>query len=544
MRQVIFIFIIMFWNNIMAERLAFATDSDTLILEKKSIYELENKWKTWSEERQVYNVVPSELCFLYSLGNFKKEELSEVDFSAVCQKLDSLDRTQQSGDLLIYHLHEKDEFKKISSLSVFRDLDESMPAELLLIGANAHDVSGKELEADKFFDFLEKTYFENEQVSHHLIIRLVKQGQYFQAINKINSFISGANMRPKHAAFLCLKAYILFDKLKKNEEALGVINEGLILNPRSEKLLRLKLAIMTNNSEEEVLGKNILPILSELVALTNDVNLRKNLISLFVKEEEYDSALEEMTFLDSNVFENVFNKVILLLKMKREEDALLEVESAISLKPLENKELVSIKLQLLLNLERYDQLLDILFSNLKDTLRQYKMIEEFFGKEKAFELASELIIKIFKIGQASNQHENVINKLLRCKFVVNNLLFFMTLADFCFKNGFYGHAQNIYGYLEELFLKEPKILSKIYCSNAKIYLLIGNREYGLRLLKKAVLINPSLSAAWQILCEESLKDKQFIAAELFLKKAIRLNPFDHNLLFLKEQINFVRTYCL
>jgi tetratricopeptide (TPR) repeat protein len=278
--------------------------------------------------------------------------------------------------------------------------------------------------------------------------------------------------------------------------------------------------------------------------LTNDLSLRKTLISLLVKEEEYSVALEEMTFLSSDVFENIFNKVILLLKMKREEDALLEVENAILLKPVENKELVGIKLQLLLNLEKYDQLLDILFLNLKEILGQYKMIEEFFGKEKAFELASELIVKIFKVGQASDQHENVIKKLLDCKFVVKNILFLMTLADFCFKNGFFGYAQNIYGYLEELFSSDPRVLSKIYCSNAKIYLMIGDREYGLRLLKQAVLINPSLSAAWQMLCEESLRAQQFNAAELFLKKARSLNPFDQNLLFLKEQIHFARIYCL
>jgi tetratricopeptide (TPR) repeat protein len=478
-------------------------------------YPLEQQWEEWAAAGKITEQQDEELYFLYSLTSYQKESWDNEDLTTIFKRLETLDPTLCSSDLLVQHLFAKERFDKIADLPLFKELNQDLGLDIILMGACALDFAGKATEADKYFTYLEQKFADNEQVIHQMVVRLIKQGAYTRAIDKIDNFLKNANLRPKHAAFFCLKAYILADTLGKREEALQVIDAGLELNPRSEKLLRLKFTLLM----KEGMSAQALNVLQLLVTLTNDTTLRNMLITLYYQTDQHQKALEEMQQLEDESFEHLFNKAILLLKLRQEDDALSIIDDCLIKNPA-HPELKAIRFQLLFQTKQFEKLVTLLLTELEHNQNT----------------KSDIIPKILALTPVCRGQEKIIKKLFSLSYKVSDIFLYMALADLCLACGFYSHANHIYGMLETIFSKHPILQAKVLCATAKIYFETGHTSTGIKLVKQALQICPKLFIGWRLLAEHFFKNENPTAAAKFVKKALMLNPVDNVTLCLRDKI--------
>jgi len=477
-------------------------------------YPLEESWKQ-ATNVQTIGQQEQELYFLYSLASYQRSFWHEADLLPMLNQIKVLDQTYSSADLLVQHLFAKQDFCKIAELPIFCDLSEELSPDILLMGACAFDQVGKKSDADKCFAFLEKNFASNEQVIYQVATRLIKQEQYKNAVEKIDSFLSQANNRPKHAIFFTLKAYILANFLAQPQEAARVLEAGLELSPTNEKLLKLKFAFAAQGG----LTDESLSVLQKLVNVSNDEGLRKTLIASYCQNKNYLRAFEEMQQLKSSDVEHVINKIVLLVKLQRYPEALREAENSLAQNPACDK-LYNLYLQLLLESGRFDKLVNRLLAD----------VEGDPGKQ------GRLIPKILLLVTQCQKQENIVKRLLKLKYKVTDVFLYMALADLCLSAGFYQYANHLYGILEPLFAQQPVLKAKILCATAKVYFSTGNQECGVELVRKALKICPNLFVGQRLLAEHYLKKQNLKLAERYARKAFMLNPVDKSLQALCQKL--------
>lgn len=426
-----------------------------------------------------------------------------------------LDQSLHTADLVVKRLFEQNEFNKIAQLSVFQNLDKELDPETMLYGACSLESAGNTSLAKQYFEHLEQNHSENEQISHQLIVRLIKQGEYNSALVKIDNFLSKTNQRAKHAAFFSLKGLVL-ETQGKDIEALAALDQGLEINPRNDKILRMKFSILGKKS----IGPSAISTLQELVNLSNDQQLRQLLINLYTQCGKFEQALEELQHINDNSFAFTSSKAALLVKLNRKKEAIPLIEQCLTLQP-KHPQLTAIKLQLLFDTGKFDELTSTLLNQLKSTEN----------------IDQNMIAKTLCVALQCRNQEQVIRELLKLPGDrTQKTMRLMALADFAFSMGFYQHASHIYGMLEPIFCQNPTLKAKMLTAMGKINLEVGNKKEGLLQLRQAAKHCPQLLTCWKLLAQSSLQTKNFKRANVFLKKALALNPTDKSLHELKNKI--------
>lgn len=462
-----------------------------------------------------------EAYFLYSLGCFYKDNISAEETSELFSKLASLDLfSEYTSGLMMKYYFSKEQLDKIVQLPLITQnkLDDDTNSETLLMAACALDSSGQCLEANNLFVKLEKNYFESEQVAYQIILRLMKKGLLKEALDKVNKFLSLNNIRSKHGQFFLLKAY-LQDSLAYNSSlVLRTIDEGLVINPRHDGLLRLKLTVLMKLNQK--INAEIVQILQLLANLTNEISYRKTLASIFYKAKLYKKALKEVLAISDNSYQHVLMKITLYSKLFQHEKALNVLDEYLKYNE-QSTEMFELRAQLLYKSERYEDLLDVL-------LAQFKRVPS----------NENLLVKILFLGTKILKQEKLILSLTEVVESTNNIYCKVALADFCLMNNFFGYASDKYGKLkQEVICKTNALLNiKLLFSEAKIESTVGDKKLAEFLIQYVCRVNPVLQAGWVLAAKHSMKSGDYSLATFFIYQALFLYPLDECAINLKKDI--------
>lgn len=411
-----------------------------------------------------------EALLLYSLMHYHKDDIPKNCIDPLQQKMTKVCSSIYPFEIFARQHFINQSYHKIIDLPIAHAADESLHPETLMILGTSFDETQNIHHAERIFNLLEDKFSENEQIIFQIVLRLIKKNNFALAMSKLDNFLDSTNLRSKHALFYYLKASILAEVEKNYAKALDVIDKGLELCSENEKLLKLKLATTSLLGLEN----EALKCAERLIELTNDEELARKTVQAYLKQENFQKALE---ILDS-----------------------------LSIK---DKNWNCLRFELLQKLDKTDQVCQELT----------KCIEESPGNLYLLSTLLEYLKRARKQQEILENLERIFAGKIQYCFAR------LAIADFCLQNRFYINALKIYSENLPLVKGNNLIHAKILTAQAKAHLKLGEQNIAKKLALQSLMKAKKMPHARNILAKIVRKEKNISKnnklAELLSKMSIK-----------------------
>lgn len=487
----------------------------------KSLKKTKLSWrKFWLETKEKYTTEKEsekDLALLYMLASFCKDSSEKEIIPSVFAEMRRIDKNFVTHDIMIRHYFDQGDIYKICASPLFSEFNPAnLDREILLMAACAFEFAGNSKEADKYFDYLETNFPDEEAIVHKSVVRMISKKEFSKALAKIDTFLSKSNLRPKHTVFFLIKAQLLFEVLHDLKGALAAINQGLELTSRVPSLLQLKLVLLQKLEEKD----EFVETLQEFVNLTGEESLRKNLIGIYLQSGQDEKAFEEMSHFSISSPEILFDKIILATKLNKTEQALELLEEYLKYDK-KNCKVSQLQKCLLFKAGKFDKMAKILLKEMNSK-----------NKNQSFKACTDLL----SILEHCSKQGKIIAKLHQKIINSKKEILKMALLDKCLQLGFLAYAYDLSLELEPIVEKNIILHAKLLCANAKACSELGLVKKSELLLDLALKKCPDLVCAWKLKADFLAKKGCLNNALKCCNKAIRFSPTDKGLICFKNKL--------
>lgn len=290
---------------------------------------LQAEWDRLASIYQPVECKPSRYELL-SQAYYHLEAGNTKEAQFLAQQLSQQDQSPSTLALLAKIFFNKGDFFSLTRQPAFASPRAELDLETHLMLAAAYEILGNQEKAEEFLDFMLTQYPNNEQIVYSHLMRLIKNNHSEKALSYLDKFLEQMNARANLAPFFYLKATLILQQNNADEAlAIKVINQGLELAPRHEKLLRLKFMLLEKLGHQN----QMLNCLQELAQVTNDQDLRRNLIVNLYAHRHWLQARQELELLQTPNPKLQLFKAMMAIRLREHRIALQAIDSLLKVCP-------------------------------------------------------------------------------------------------------------------------------------------------------------------------------------------------------------------
>lgn len=481
---------------------------------------LKHSWKKYKNNKFLHE--SQDISFLYALGCHQLENSSDglADVISVLKKNNN--KYSIVNDVLLKYFFVNARIDDLKNLHLLKNDLSTDQLSLLdrdsaLILLRTLFFLRRKNDLNKVINHLEKMFGSEEHVIYPIILLHVESGEYEIALNKLNDFLSKHILRSKHVSFLLLKASLL-ENAQKLDDALDVVNLALNLTGEfNEKILRYKVKLLSVLQKKD----DLFECLSKLSKASDDFEIKKTLINLYIQESKFVEALEEIEQCEENSKEIFLKKISLQMQLGLPEQALETLNRFLNSKyAVFSSELKNLKYSLLHINQKYDALFDEVFVDFKKS-----------------NFNSNIFSQLMALALKCKEKQKIINNLLECFQKKSDHVYFqMLLADFCQNEGFYSEALRLYEVLDDHLKCDQKMYAKLLVGRSRALFFLGNDYLAKHLLNDLLNHNNYVLPAFELAAEMELKSGNYFKAISFCEKGLRIVPTSYSLNLIRKNI--------
>jgi len=234
-----------------------------------------------------------------------------------------------------------------------KTLTDNIKAQLTL--AQSYLQHNEDEKAEAIYLSLSEKNPDNPQIAYFTAVAMSKKGPQPEALAWIDKSLSNRSLNRIHHLFHFIKSKMYLEA-GKHQEALAEIEKSLSINPKFDKALLLKALMFEQQGKADDAIKGYQHFLD---VVGPDSSVEKQLIQLLFQQKQFGSALKYVKKIKTQSPDHYFNVALIEFRSGHYEHALQFIDEAIKKDSSFNKARL-LKAEILLNLNKFDQLLEFM----------------------------------------------------------------------------------------------------------------------------------------------------------------------------------------